>query len=432
MPRQKALNQENLRAHNIGVVLSAILRSTTAVSRADIARATGMTKAAISFIVADLIAHGVLHEGKPQQLTTTGKPSNPLEFADGQWLGLGVQIHTDGYGFLIQDFNGNIVEQQWITNTEKLGDVDSVLEEIDQLISPVVENLRAQGKHVLGGGLAVPGMVTNSGLLISAPNLGWTHVDFSEKTLVSKYQLTALNEANLAAIAQIPGYAVSAAQFLGRGEEAEETDEISEPASDISQLSSESSFIYISTDVGIGGAYADKGALIAGDNGIAGEIGHISVDMNGPLCRCGRYGCMEMFAGRRAILESLGDSGQQLMDADRSFEFIEQKLNSDNEDERKAAHNSIRTATRAMASAIVSTMNVVDITNVVIGGFWTRFGREWLKDIQQDVIEQLNSVHKESARITFPLMGSYAALHGASEYGLRHLIDNVADYLQNN
>lgn len=154
-------------------MLSAILRSREPVSRAHIARTTGMTKAAISIIVSDLIEHQVLQEGEPQQLASTGKPSNPLEFVPQKWLGLGVQVHTDGYGFILQDFNGTVVHKQWIDNAESVSERTDVLDQLERMIAPVVRDYEVQGCHILGGGLAVPGMVTSDGVLIDAPNLGW-------------------------------------------------------------------------------------------------------------------------------------------------------------------------------------------------------------------------------------------------------------------
>ena len=383
MARQKALNQENLRAHNIGVVLSAILRSREPVSRAHIARTTGMTKAAISIIVSDLIEHQVLQEGEPQQLASTGKPSNPLEFVPQKWLGLGVQVHTDGYGFILQDFNGTVVHKQWIDNAESVSERTDVLDQLERMIAPVVRDYEVQGCHILGGGLAVPGMVTSDGVLIDAPNLGWKNVDLMATSLVQRFHLTPLNEANVAAIAQIP------------------------------------------TDVGVGGAFVDRGTLVAGNNGVSGEIGHLSVSMGGPVCRCGRRGCMEMYAGRKALLNAAGCSRASHMDADEGFAWISQKLvGSDAKVDEVMVE-----ATRAMASAIVSTINMLDITNVIIGGFWTRFGANWLAQLYTSVSMQLNTVHKNKLTITFPVIDNRAALRGSAQLGLRHLIDEAGEYL---
>ncbi|OTA26357.1 hypothetical protein B9G54_05075 [Alloscardovia macacae] len=427
MSRQQALNQDTLRAHNIGVVLSVVLRSPDPISRADIARATGMTKAAISIIVSDLIERKILVEGKPQQLMTTGKPSSPLEFADGQWLGLGVQVHTDGYGFLLQDFNGNVVDSQWVSSLDEeldaqldSADVDAVLGRLEEMIAPVMAKWAKKRRHVIGGALALPGMITGDGVLINAPNLGWSNVALLEKPLVKKYALTPVNEANAAAIAQISGYAV-AARTCVQGQDGASS----------SMLPPDASFLFLSTDVGIGGAYVSQGKLVAGDDGLAGEIGHVSVQMDGPLCRCGRFGCMEMYAGRRAVLEACASkeaeerASAHFVNAEDSYDVLLRRM----EEKPEKTQAVMRSASRAMASAIVSAMNIVDITRVVIGGFWTRFGSAWLEQLREDVVSQLHAEHAARVDILFAPMDDHAGLHGAAEWGLRRVIDDVAQYV---
>ena len=101
-----------------------------------------------------------------------------------------------------------------------------------------------------------------------------------------RLDVTAGNEANMAALAQIPGYAMR-----------RDGDGIVGPSE---------SFIYLSTDVGIGGAVVRNGHVEIGDHGFGGELGHTSVELRGPVCRCGRRGCLETYAGRRAMVESAG------------------------------------------------------------------------------------------------------------------------------
>ena len=62
----------------------------------------------------------------------------------------------------------------------------------------------------------------------------------------------------------------------------------------------------MSTDVGIGGAVIREGRVVSGDHGFGGELGHVSVDMRGPVCRCGRRGCLEVYAGRRSMVSAAG------------------------------------------------------------------------------------------------------------------------------
>lgn len=423
MVRQTALNQENLRAHNMGVVLSNILASNGPVSRADIARSTGMTKAAISLIVSELISLKILKEGSPRQLASTGKPSNPLEFVSKKWLGLGVQVNTDGFGYLIQDFNGNVVDTQWISDVANLKDAPSVFDQLLSMIHPAVEKLRKRGAHILGGGFAVPGMVTDDGVLVDAPNLEWRNINLMAIELVREFGLVPMNEANLAAIAQIPGFAIYQAM---RQEDANEASaDLDERSKSHGDGVPADSFIYISTDVGIGGAYVSHGSVVPGMSGVAGEIGHLSVALNGPLCRCGRQGCLETYAGRRAMLKASGCKNAAVFDASASFEWMENAI----EKNVPQALQTQELALNAIASAIVSTINILDISHIVIGGFWTRFGAQWLDELYRKVVAQVNAVHRDQVHISFARISNHAALQGAAQWGLRRLVDHTNDYL---
>ncbi len=132
-----------------------------------------------------------------------------------------------------------------------------------------------------------------------------------------------------------------------------------------------------------------------------------------------------MYAGRKALLNAAGCSRASHMDADEGFAWISQKLiGSDAKVDEVMVE-----ATRAMASAIVSTINMLDITNVIIGGFWTRFGANWLAQLYTSVSMQLNTVHKNKLTITFPVIDNRAALRGSAQLGLRHLIDEAGEYL---
>ena len=119
-----------------------------------------------------------------------------------------------------------------------------------------------------------------------ARNLGWEQLDLTRFDVMRRLDVTAGNEANMAALAQIPGYAMR-----------RDGDGIVGPSE---------SFIYLSTDVGIGGAVVRNGHVEIGDHGFGGELGHTSVELRGPVCRCGRRGCLETYAGRRAMVESAG------------------------------------------------------------------------------------------------------------------------------
>lgn len=132
------------------------------------------------------------------------------------------------------------------------------------------------------------------------------------------------------------------------------------------------SFIYLSTDIGIGGAVVRDGEVVMGSHGFAGEIGHLSVAMDGPLCSCGRHGCLEAFAGRRALVEAAGIAEDGDATSSEAIDMFLQRWRAGDSDVAKVVDQ----AADALVSAIASAVNLVDVDTVLLGGLWTHFGDE--------------------------------------------------------
>jgi len=100
MASLRRINQEDLRNHNLSVVLDTLLRAEKHISRADLAKETGLTKATLSLLASMLIDSGVVHEGEPVVSTTYVRPSTPLEIHGGSISSIGVLCNNDCYGWL--------------------------------------------------------------------------------------------------------------------------------------------------------------------------------------------------------------------------------------------------------------------------------------------------------------------------------------------
>lgn len=270
MTTLRRINQDDLRNHNLSVVISTLLRAAEPMSRAELAKQTGLTKATMSLLVSMLVDNGVVREGTPSVQSSYGRPSTPLLIAGGRYCGIGLQVNTDGYGTIVLDLDGTVVAERWVDADMSDVDADDIFSELNALSLEQERLLADRGYTVTGTGLALPGLVTDDMRLLMARNLGWEQLDLKRFDVVRRLDATAGNEANMAALAQIPGYAMH-----------REDDGIVDP---------NASFIYLSTDVGIGGAVVRGGHVEIGDHGFGGELGHVSVELRGPVCRCGRRG----------------------------------------------------------------------------------------------------------------------------------------------
>ncbi|MFY4659619.1 ROK family protein [Scardovia wiggsiae] len=407
-----SINQESLRNHNLSVVLRSILHAKRPLSRANLADQTGLTKATISMLIAILQRNAVVSDLQIPATNRFGRPSTPIGFAPRTWAGLGTQINTDGYGYIIKDFTGEVLSESWAEKPMLHADPEQAFSELDALIRPAAAKLRRQGCHIIGGGLALPGLVADGSILLRARNLGWDHIDISQFKMVNSFGLHAVNEANLAAIAQIPGYATCEAD---KGSPDEEDTPVYPQ-----------SFIYISTDIGIGGAYVRNGQVVSGDHGFAGELGHVSVNFNGPLCRCGRNGCAEMYAGRQALVEAADIAYD---DAAAAAESLNELLSRWGRHDPRA-ESAVDQAVRALSSVIASTVNTVDVDTAMLGGFWARVDNSIVQRISAEVNHQVLGSEAMDIQVIKPQVNDHPALHGAAEVGLRRVVENPLSYIE--
>lgn len=400
MAALRRINQDDLRNHNLSVVIDTLLRTTEPLSRAELAKRTGLTKATMSLLVSMLVDDGVVREGEPSVQSSYGRPSTPLLIAGGRYCGIGLQVNTNGYGVIVLDLDGTVISERWVDADISAPDADEVFAELDALAMEQEALLAERGCTVAGAGLALPGLVTGNMRLLMARNLGWEQLDLTRFDVMRRLDVTAGNEANMAALAQIPGYAMR-----------RDGDGIVGPSE---------SFIYLSTDVGIGGAVVRNGHVEIGDHGFGGELGHTSVELRGPVCRCGRRGCLETYAGRRAMVESAGiASGSAAARRESVDELIDRWCAGD---VRVAAV--VNKAIEAMVSSIASAINVCDIETVVLGGVWSQFGSEIAVQMQSALQRQVLGYPEVRAKVLMADVTSRPALVGAAAMGLRHFVDD--------
>ena len=406
MANLRRINQEDLRNHNLSVTLDTLLRAQKPMSRADLAKETGLTKATLSLLASMLIESGVVQEGEPVVSTTYGRPSTPLEIRGGSIAGIGLQINTDGYGCLALDLNGDTLGREWVSEDMTGTDPYEIFAKLDAMTFPLESRLKRRGCKVVGAGFALPGIVTDDMWLLVARNLGWENVNLTRFNVVRRLDVVAGNEAKMAAIAQIPGYATERAPFLNV---VDRTD----------------SFIYLSTDIGIGGAVVRDGEVVMGSHGFAGEIGHLSVAMDGPLCSCGRHGCLEAFAGRRSLVEAAGIAEDGDATSSEAIDMFLQRWRAGDSDVAKVVDQ----AADALVSAIASAVNLVDVDTVLLGGLWTHFGDELATVLEGRLRSEILGYPNVKIRVFVPPVALHPSLYGAAEMGLRRFIENPLGYM---
>ena len=167
------------------------------------------------------------------------------------------------------------------------------------------------------------------------------------------------------------------------------------------------------------------GEVVMGSHGFAGEIGHLSVAMDGPLCSCGRHGCLEAFAGRRALVEAAGIAEDGDATSSEAIDMFLQRWRAGDSDVAKVVDQ----AADALVSAIASAVNLVDVDTVLLGGLWTHFGDELATVLEGRLRSEILGYPNVKIRVFVPPVALHPSLYGAAEMGLRRFIENPLGYM---
>jgi len=335
-----------MRRANLALVLGAVSRR-GATSRAQVAEATGLTRAAAGSLVNELLEAGLLRERGAALEGRVGRPSTVVSLNDRGPAGLGLDVGVEHAGACVVDLSGAVR----IHIRRPAGHRGQPPEKVAGNLAEVAEAALAQadelGLRLVGAGVAVPGLIGTSDTVVHAPNLGWHDVDLiGQLRGLLPDRLRGLpveveNEANLGALAE-----------LWRG-------------------SGSRDFVHVSAEAGIGAAVVVDGQLLRGKRGFAGELGHMPVYPDGRPCACGSHGCLEQYAGEEAVLRECGLTGEA-EDTDRVG-----LLAAGARAGRAPVLGALEQAGRALGIALAGAVNLVDPETVVLAGAYAELA-DWL------------------------------------------------------
>lgn len=347
----------------------AALRTAGSASRAQLAAGTGLTKATVATLLEPLLGAGILAEDAAAP-RGVGRPSRAVRFHPNGPVALGVAVDVDALAVCAMGLDGGMRAQRRIARDHRTLPPAAVLDDAADL----AERLRAGvGSRVLGVGLALPALLGSAAgdqpLVLRAPNLPRLTGTRPGALLAERLRLpvTVGNEATLGALAHL------------------------DLAPDL---------VYVSAGIGIGGGIVLDGRVYQGVNGLAGELGHVVVDRDGPECGCGGRGCVERYAGAAALL---ADAGVVDLDA------LEDGLARGD----GAAVAATNRAASALGVGLASVLNVLDVPVVVLGGTFARLAPYVLPTLQAELARR--SLQPEPARVLVSGQGDAAVVRGAAE-----------------
>jgi predicted NBD/HSP70 family sugar kinase len=371
--------QASIREHNLSVVLDSVLNAESPISRAGLATATGLTRATVSALVDDLIGAELVAEVGQSRSGGAGRPATGLVADPRGPVGFGLEINVDHLAVSAVDLAGHVCYEVVAPADQRGVPATEALDRVAALAAGARRALSTDGRSAVGAALAVAGLVQGH-LVRVAPNLAWH--DVLVPGSLDGLPLLVDNEANFAALGELAALSAAA------------TDR-------------PHSFLYVSGEVGIGAGLVMDGALVRGTNGFAGELGHVCVRQDGPRCGCGAYGCLEQYAGQDAIVRAALAYGGTIADV------AALALQSD-----ARATAALDIAGRALGVALAGAINVLDVTDVALGGVFASLARWLAPAVQSELDSRVLASRWSAPRVRSSALGGRAAVRGAAEAAL--------------
>ena len=365
-----------------------LVREREGLSRANLARISGLSPSAVTSITASLLEDGYLLEDEQSPSTPPGKgligrPATKLRVDPVAGHAIGIKVTTDNLTAAVTDLAAAplgiaTVPRGHADDPAAVGDL------FESVMSKALEAGRVARDRLVGIGIGVPGIVDpETRRVANSPLLEWAHLDLVE-LLQKRLALPVLldNDVNTLTVAE---------QLFGAGRGLPH-------------------FLVITIGRGIGMGVVVNGVLHRGLHGGAGEIGHVQVVPNGPDCWCGRRGCLEAVAAEPALVrEILASTGRLVQPADIAA-FASR--------ERDVAEI-LERAGRQVGRALASITTVLDPQRVVISGEGVRLGDYYLASIRAELSEREQK--EVPTEVVIEPWGDEAWARGAATLVLREL-----------
>ncbi len=272
-----------MRAINRFKILHTI-RAHKLISRVDITKSTGLSQATVTGITASLIDEGLLLEKKPGE-SDGGRPPILLALNPDGAYAVGVYLSISQINVVIINLEATILASYEMPLRKQNYAPETIADKIVQAVQECMWQANFSRNEISGIGIGLPGLVApHTGLIRFLPNYQWEKVNLHDMVQKKIDHPTYIeNSANSLTLAE---------QWFGEGRGVD-------------------NFIVVTLEYGVGMGIIINGQLYRGHKGTAGEFGHTTVDPDGPLCRCGKKGCIEAIVGNNAILRKAEAAAQK-------------------------------------------------------------------------------------------------------------------------
>ncbi|WP_034549600.1 ROK family transcriptional regulator [Carnobacterium funditum] len=369
-----------MKSVNKSTVLNKI-RLSEPLSRAQIAQETGITPPTVSSIVKELIDENLVEESILGESRGGRKPTMLLIKRSGHYV-IGIDAGSNAIKGVATDLVGTILSETEIKIVPHISK-EYFLQTLKEVVRTIFMGIDDKNK-ILGIGVAMHGVVdVSSGISLYSSNSGLRDVPIKEE-LEKEFKVRVMVENNSRAMA-LGEY------WFGDHDEVD-------------------SFVAINIGRGVGAGIVDKGRLYYGAQGIAGEMGHMVIDLNGRVCSCGNRGCFETFVTGEAIVKR---AKEQIKDAPDNLtaEDIYTYAKENNKNYLKI----LEETGQLIGIGVVNLIHMLNPNKIVLGGGVLNSAEFLMPTIRQTIQERaLTEKVRKNTIIEVSVLGKDATILGAA------------------
>lgn len=371
-----------MKSVNKSIILNKI-RTDGPISRAQIAKEIKLTPPTVSSNVKELIEQGIVKESELGESQGGRKPTMLLINNQAFYV-IGVDVGPEMIECILSDLAGRIINRTASKLTTPITN-DQFLTTLKESIQVIIKDAASKVEKVIGIGVAMHGVVeVETGISLFAPNLGLTNIPIKDE-LEKEFELEVIVENDAKAMA------LGEAWFGDHGEL--------------------ESMLAVNIGRGVGAGIVIGGKLYHGAQDIAGEVGHMTIDLHGEICECGNRGCMQTFTTgpaivRRAIkVMSKNHEDYHLLTGEKVYELA------------KGGNEGFANILKETGSIIgIGLTNLIHIMNpekIVLGGGVTKSEEFILPEIRKSIADRALTPRAKQTTVTITELGDDATLIGA-------------------
>lgn len=396
MSDPSTLGVHHIREANLSRTIN-LIHQTGSLSRAEIARETGLSATTVSLLINVLLESGFVHESGTGK-SSGGRPPILVAFDYSFRYLLGVDMGATHLTVVLMNLAGQVVARRY-QRYDVAHDPAGTLETMLALVEAALADAGQSVATVLGMGVAVPAPLEGehldrpSGVILPE----WDGIDLIDVLQPAlSLPICVENDANAGAIAE---------KWWGRG-------------------TKHDNLAYIKLSTGVGSGLITGGTIYRGNGGTAGEIGHTTIDLDGPHCRCGKRGCLESYVGASTLIARVTQMRRETtpeklpVEPETIHEIIEAASAGDAQ-----CRAVLEQAGSYVGVGIANLLNVLNPGLVVLGGELAAAGDFFLDAVLRSVRERAMPKAAQEAEICFSGVGHDAVAIGAATVMLQHAFE---------